>query len=465
MNDQNDRPQNHDRETRMRFMRISESTGKTLHDFWPLVEKALPSILDGFYIHVTGEPNLAKLVGNQMARLKGAQGAHWGRLFSGRFDETYIQSVRTIGLIHNKIGLEPRWYIGGYAFVLSQLTDLAIRSNRWNSKRSSQIITAVNSAVMLDMDFAISVYQEAMLNEKAQLQAEQEALKKQAEVENRRAMNQLADQFQTSVGAALDTVASAATELQTTAGSMSGTAEKTSSAATSVAAASEQATANVQTVATAAEELSASVQEISRQVQTSTKITSQAVTQVAQTNERVEQLAQAADRIGEIVKMITDIASKTNLLALNATIEAARAGEAGKGFAVVASEVKTLANQTAKATEEIGGQITAIQSSTGEAVSAMRSIGDTIAKVNEIAQSIAAAVEEQTAATSEIARNTHEASAGTQQVSANIQGVTQNAQETGQAAGQVLQAAGDLSQQAERLRGDVTSFIQKVRAA
>jgi methyl-accepting chemotaxis protein len=294
---------------------------------------------------------------------------------------------------------------------------------------------------------------------------EDERRRSEAESQRRREMHELAGNFEQSVGKIVEAVASAATEMRALAEQLVEAVQSTNSRASTVASASEEATTNVQTVASAAEELSASVQEISRQVQTSTKITTQAVDQAQKTNAQVEVLAQAADRIGEIVRMITDIAGQTNLLALNATIEAARAGEAGKGFAVVASEVKNLAAQTAKATEEIGSQISGIQGSTREAVEAIREIGSIINKVNEIATTIATAVEEQGAATGEIARNTQQAAQGTQQVSANIQNVTQVAAQTGQAADQVLQAAGDLSKQAEALQTDVRNFIEKVRAA
>jgi methyl-accepting chemotaxis protein len=315
-----------------------------------------------------------------------------------------------------------------------------------------------------EMARAVQVFKENGM-EISRLEAEQANQKQRAEEEKRKLLSQLANDFQASVGAVCETLAGSAQELQALANQMVHAVEETNSSAQAVAAASEQAAANVQTVASSAEEMASSIREISQQVAHSTQITGHAVQEVAQTNARVEQLAQAADRIGEIVRMITDIASKTNLLALNATIEAARAGEAGKGFAVVASEVKTLANQTAKATEEIGGQVAAIQGSTGEAVTAMRSIGSTIAKVNEIAQSIAAAVEEQTAATGEIARNTQEASTGTKQVTSNISSVTDTAKNTGQAAQHVLQASGDLAKQAERLRQEVAAFVSKVRAA
>jgi methyl-accepting chemotaxis protein len=255
-------------------------------------------------------------------------------------------------------------------------------------------------------------------------------------------------------------VASAASEMEASAQSMTATAEETNRQSTAVAAASEQAATNVQTVASAAEELSASIREIQQQMTTSARIAQQAVEQVDKTDVTVTGLVQAADKIGEVVNLISDIASQTNLLALNATIEAARAGEAGKGFAVVASEVKNLANQTAKATEEIGQQIAAMQTATGESVQAIRGIGETIKQISEVTTTVASAVEEQGAATQEISRNVQQAAAGTQEVSSNITGVSQAATQTGTAAGQVLNAARELAQQGQQLNTEIDGFLR-----
>ena len=273
----------------------------------------------------------------------------------------------------------------------------------------------------------------------------------------------VADDFETNMKQVVDTVASAATELQSTAQGMESTAQATSQQATTVASAAEEASTNVQTVASAAEELSSSISEISRQVAQSTQIAGAAVVEVDGANEKVQGLATAAQKIGEVVALITDIADQTNLLALNATIEAARAGEAGKGFAVVASEVKNLANQTAKATEEISAQIGGIQSATQDAVTVIGSIGGTINKMNEITSTIAAAVEEQGAATQEIARNVEQASSGTTEVTTNIVQVTQEANETGHSAHDVLGAAGELSKQAEVLGTEMDKFVVEMR--
>ncbi|WP_316975549.1 methyl-accepting chemotaxis protein [Shumkonia mesophila] len=300
--------------------------------------------------------------------------------------------------------------------------------------------------------------------EKARLEAEQKEKDRRAEAEKRAAMVRMADQFETSVGEVVGRVSSAATEMQSSSEAMSATAEEATRQASAVAAASEQASANVETVASAAEELSSSISEISRQVTQASQIASAAVSEAEQTNVKVQGLAQAANKIGEVVALITDIAEQTNLLALNATIEAARAGDAGKGFAVVASEVKNLANQTAKATDEIGAQIAGIQSATQEAVSAIESITRTISRINEVNAGVASAVEEQGAATQEIARNVEQAAAGTQEVSSNIAGVSQAANETGAAATQIQSTAADLSRQAETLRAEVDKFLASVRA-
>ena len=288
---------------------------------------------------------------------------------------------------------------------------------------------------------------------------------KKAEAEKRDGMMKLAADLESQVKGVVDSVSGAAGQMQASAQSMSSNAEQTSKQSSAVAAASEEASSNVQTVAAATEELSASVQEIGRQVAQSTTIATKAVDEAKRTDRTVAGLAESAQKIGEVVDLIRNIASQTNLLALNATIEAARAGDAGKGFAVVASEVKNLANQTAKATEDITNQIASIQDATTEAVSAIKGIGATISEISSISSAIAAAVEEQNSATQEIARNVQEAAKGTQEVSSNIGGVTEAARGTGEAAKDVLGAAQGLSKQAEMLRTTIQGFLKQIRAA
>jgi methyl-accepting chemotaxis protein len=271
--------------------------------------------------------------------------------------------------------------------------------------------------------------------------------------------------FEAKVSGLVSLLAAGATELEATARSMASTAQRTNQQASAVTSAAEEASTGVQTVASAADELTASIHEISRQVAQSAQITSKAVADAHRTDGIVRALSEGAEKIGQVVGLISDIAGQTNLLALNATIEAARAGDAGKGFAVVASEVKNLATQTAKATGEIGTQISQIQTATKEAVEAIRDIAATITEVSTIAASIASAVEEQGAATAEIARNVQETAHATQAVTTNISGVSQSANETGAGASQVLSAAGDLSKQSEQLSGEVNTFIASVRAA
>jgi methyl-accepting chemotaxis protein len=311
---------------------------------------------------------------------------------------------------------------------------------------------------------SVQVFKDNMI-EAARLRGEQDELKGRSEAEKKNLLSKMADDFEKGVRHSLDTLTGAATEMRATSQSMSATAEETSHQATTVAAVAEQASANVQTVAAATEELSSSVSEIGRQVAESTKIAGRAVEQANRTNVTVQGLSAAAQKIGDVVKLISDIASQTNLLALNATIEAARAGEAGRGFAVVASEVKSLASQTAKATEDISAQVVAMQDATADAVQAIESIGGTIGSINEIATVIASAVEEQGSATREIARNVQEAAQGTGEVSSNIVGVNAAAGETGTAANQVLASAEQLSGQAATLRADVDRFLANIRAA
>jgi methyl-accepting chemotaxis protein len=288
----------------------------------------------------------------------------------------------------------------------------------------------------------------------------------QRSAEQRKAdMIKLAGDFEGAVGEIIETVSSASTELEASASTLTATAIRSQELSTMVAAASEEASTNVQSVASATEEMASSVNEISRQVKDSARMASDAVGQARTTTNRVSELSKAASRIGDVVELINTIAGQTNLLALNATIEAARAGEAGRGFAVVASEVKALAEQTAKATGEIGQQITGIQTATQDSVNAIREISGTIEKLSEISSAIAAAVEEQGAATQEISRNVQQAAQGTQQVSSNITDVQRGASATGSASSQVLSAAQSLSGDSNRLKVEVGKFLNSVRAA
>ncbi len=314
-----------------------------------------------------------------------------------------------------------------------------------------------------EMAQALRVFRDGMTRAD-KLAGEQRSEQQRKEMRQRQ-MDEAARDFDSAISNVASAVGNAATGLRQSAETLSHTARETSEQVTNVAAASEEASTNVQTVAAAAEELAASIAEIGRQVSESAKVAAKAVDDAQHTNSQVRGLADAAQKIGDVVKLINDIAGQTNLLALNATIEAARAGDAGKGFAVVASEVKSLATQTARATEDIAAQVSAIQAATSSAVTAIGSISSTIGHINEISTSIASAVEQQGAATKEISRNVQEAARGTTDVSSNITNVSKSAERTGTAAAQVLGATEDLSKQSQTLRQVVDTFIAKMRAA
>ena len=437
-----------DIETRLRMLAIDRQTREALPGLWRVLEPQLGPLLDAFYDHLAGFPTLAVLIGgpDNIGRLKKAQHEHWRSLFSGRFDAAYVEKVSRVGAAHVRVGLEPRWYIAGYSYLQTGLLSALARHFRKDAAGLAQAAAAINRAVFLDMELAISLYYEGLMAQAAETSERH------------------ASRFDQTISGLVRTVADSAKALSTASDRLSSNAAESSSQCAVAAAASEQATGNVQSVASASEEMSGSIAEVSRQLQQASNVTRTAVDKAEKANNDVDGLSEAADRIGNVVSLINDIAGQTNLLALNATIEAARAGEAGKGFAVVASEVKSLANQTAQATEDIGRQVDEIQQATRSAVGAIADVGDTVSEVNEIANSIAAAMEEQNATTQEISRNVAEAARGTEDVSSSLVNVNRSAEETGLSATELHASAGTLAQKADELQDAARQFIATVKA-
>ncbi len=437
-----------DQATRLRFLSIDENTRQTLREFRPLLAQHIDGILDAIYANIDRYPAAMKAYG-ALARhdeLKRAQKRHFvDELFTAEFGDAYFASVVRAARARERAGIEPRWYLGSYSIIMQRLNDIAVSSHHRKPEKLSQVLAVLNRVVMLDIDLAVSVF----------FDATREAASAR--------LNGHADSFERDIAGLMAVVSSAVDDLQATARALAASAGRASAETTGVVAAAEQASTNVETVAAATEELSASIQEISRQVQQSAEIAVSAVAEARRTDVLVQGLAEAANKIGDVVRLINDIASQTNLLALNATIEAARAGDAGKGFAVVAGEVKSLANQTARATDEISAQITAVQSATKQAVGAIQGIGATIGRIDEIAATIAAAVEEQGAATHEIARNVQQAAQGTAAVTAGIASVTASVAETGQASQHLLGASQGLSRQSETLSVQMSQFVSVIR--
>ena len=418
-------------------------------------EKAHEKLVAGIYDEI--EPRLMRLDETIDARAaaasREAEGMEeWVHLWS---EISVVGSVVAVVGLTLLIGLGVSRPIRGVTRAMEELAAGNLDAAIPGDQRRDEIGTMLR---------AVHAFKAVMV-EADRLRADQETQKRTAEDQRREMMMELANQFETRVGGIVENVAAASTQLQTTAQAMASVSEETSRQSATVAAASEQATQNVQTVASATEELSASISEISQQVTRTTTMIADSVRQANLSNEDVRRLTAAAEKIGDVVKMISDIAGQTNLLALNATIEAARAGDAGRGFAVVASEVKALAAQTAHATEEIASQVKAIQDGTQSSARMIEGIVSTIGLVNSTAASIAAAVEQQGAATQEISRNIIQASQGTQEVTANMTGVSDASQQTGAAASQVLSSAVELSRNSEALQVQVEYFLQEVRAA
>lgn len=435
---------------RLKFMGIDGQVRQDLPSIWKEISPALPTTLERFYAHMHRQPHLSKLIGTQQSRLVSAQMQHWGRLFSGRFDEAYVEGIHRIGLIHNKIGLEPRWYIGGYAFIMNELVGVLSKRHRFSGTALARKVAVVNRAVMLDMDLAISVYQDAFVQDR----------QKKGEVLSRAVAS-----FAEAVQESLEISGQASGALSQSATVLDEATESASSLAAQVTTAAEQTALIMQSGAAATEQLASSVREIGHQASRSADVARHALENSQRTKETVNGLAEQAREIGDVVDLIERIAAQTNLLALNATIEAARAGEMGKGFAVVAQEVKTLANQTAKATTEIGTRIGAIQEATQRSVSDIDNIGRIMEELSGIATAIAAAVEEQAAVTSEIAVNVNQTTDHTRAVVRSIEALTGSAASAATAAQHVSGAKQTLDRQLQRLKQDIDQFLATARAA
>ncbi len=401
--------------------------------------------------------SIAAMVQNQESGIAAASGATGRMLDNSRLTQIAVSVVSVI------VSILVVWLYVGRS-VVRRLMTLKSGMRRIAAGDLDTDIALDGRDEIAEMGAALRIFRDTA-REVEHTRAEAESERTRAAGERRQAMLTIADQFESGVKIVVETVSAAATQMHETASTMVETAEDTSRQAGSAAAAAQQASSNVDSAASAAHQLSLSISEISRQVTESATITGQAAQDAQRTDATMRSLNDAATRIGAVLDLITDIAGQTNLLALNATIEAARAGEAGKGFAVVASEVKQLASQTAKATDQIAGQVGAMQTATNEAVGAIRTIGATIARLNDIATGIAAAVEEQGAATAEIARNVQQAAGGTAQASENIGQVRTAAGQTGESAQAVLSVAGQVSNETSRLLQQIDRFLRQVRSA
>jgi methyl-accepting chemotaxis protein len=439
-------------------------TGKEAGNIFELKQRELVAAKTGANV-VTENRTLAQEFEEEVAVL--GKRSQTAAATAVRESESEIRQGRVVLICLALVSLGTALVVGWYYIGRGVVRRLVRLQNSMKSIAAGNLgaeIATSGSDEIADMAAALQVFKDNML-ESSRLRTERSEAEKHGRAQRRMEMQKLADEFETAVGDIVQTVSSASTALEDSAGSLTKTAEDTQRLSERVEAVSEEASSNVRSVSAAAEEMTASIAEISRQVRQSNRIADEAVSQAEATDARINELSNAALRIGDVVNLITTIAQQTNLLALNATIEAARAGDSGRGFAVVAQEVKALAAQTASATKEIGNQIAGMQLATKDSVVAIKQIGSTISRISEIAATISTSVEQQGAATQEIARNVEQATQGTSEVAANIVDVNKGARQTGSASAKVLSSAQSLSGESNRLRREVAKFLNTVRAA
>lgn len=435
---------------RLAFARISDRDIAVLRTVWPVIEPALDQILDAFYRHIHGEPKLSAMIGDREVRLKNAQKTHWKNLFTSGFSTAYFENAHRIGQTHYRIGLEPKWYVAAYQFVLDEVVCILTQKYRFRAKGLADALTAVNKAVFLDLDIAISTYQQAS----------------EAVIVNRARTTDMAiETFRHEFDDITGFFAQSSAGLQSTSHTLTEMVQTTQNTSRIVAEVAARSQADATSVAAASEQLTQSIHEITAQVTGASQSIRRVVQMAEVSSAEVGLLSNAVNRIGEILGLIQGIASQTNLLALNATIEAARAGDAGKGFAVVATEVKALADQTARATTEIAGHIQDIQASTGKAVTSIHDISEAVSDVEVVATAIAAAMEEQSTATNEIAGSIQHVSDASAQLTHHIATLDAAVSETRSASVQVDASAENLGTQSNKLTRQIEAFFNDLRKA